>query len=178
MDACPPPGVGLEALDGLHDIETNEKLLLARTRPVNRALVIALLLIPPPAFLLVWGLTAYVQSRAGDPTGRRRRGALRTARACLTQARGRPARECAAGINAALATYLADRLDRPPASFTGAATLDQLSEHDVPADLIEHWKSVIQRCEEATFGGASEADVAALLVQARAGLKLMERRRL
>jgi hypothetical protein len=179
----------LEALDGLRDIETRESALLASTTGVTSGMVAGVMLAPPAVFLLTWAGVAYAQSRTADPVRRRRQAAPRAARRRLTQARtratgarsgsegpGSPA--CAAEIAATLAGYLADRFNEPPARFTGLAGVDFLRGRGVRDDLLTQWASLVQRCEEASFGGGTPADDAALIRQALHCLTAVERERL
>lgn len=179
----------LQALDGLHDIETSETALLATTSPVTPALIASVMFAPPALFLLSWAGLAVAQKRAGDPARIRRQAALRTAQQRIAQARsqalrariasnGSPTAELPREITAALAGYLADRLAEPPARFTGPAALDFLRAHHVPDTLLETWAGVVQRCDEAAFAGGTAADGEALATQALACLKAMERQKL
>ena len=168
----------LQALDGLRDIETSETLLLANSRPITLAAVSGLMFGPPAFFLLVWAGQLYVQRRTADPARRRRQTALRTARRRLAQTRTLPPREHAGEVAAALAAYLADRLNEPPARFTGAAAGDFLQGRGVPSGLIERWSTLVQRCEEASFAGGTPANAEELSKQALACLTALERQKL
>jgi len=171
-------GDALQPLDGLRDIETSEPQLLAAAHPVTAGLVTTVTLVPPAAFLLTWAVMGYVQRQRGDVGRQRRQGALRAARRRITHARARPAQEMAHEVAAALTGYLADRLDEPPARFTGRAALDFLQQHGVAPDVIERWADVIARCEEAAFAGGTQTDTDALARQALGCLAALERQKL
>jgi hypothetical protein len=147
-----PSATALQALDGLRDIETAERMLLADLRPITPRLVGSVALAPPAVFLLAWTGLTWVQRRTADPARRRRQTALRTARKRIARARGLPPRDTARELTAALTGYLADRLNEPPARFTGSAALDLMRAREVPDDLIEQWALLVQGCEEASWG--------------------------
>ncbi len=179
----------LEALDGLRDIETSESALLASSSSVTPRMVAGVMLTPPAVFLLTWAGVACAQSRTADPARRRRQAALRAARRRLTQARAHAIRTrsdsggpgppmLAAEIAATLAGYLADRFNEPPARFTGLAGVEFLRSRGVRDDLLSQWANLVQRCEEASFGGGTPADDAALTRQALNCLTAVERDRL
>ena len=185
----PQPGAStLQALDGLRDIETSETALLTRSTPVTPGLVAGVMFAPPAAFLLAWAGLAYVQSRTADPARRRRQAALRTARrriagvrASAVRARsasdGPSSRALATEVAATLAAYLADRFNEPPARFAGVAAVDFLRDRGVRDVLVSQWASLIQRCEEASFAGGTQADGEALARQALDCLAALERQK-
>jgi hypothetical protein len=84
----------------------------------------------------------------------------------------------ARAVAAALTGYLADRLDQPPARFTGRAALDFLQQHGVAPHVIERWTEVIARCEEAAFAGGTQTDTDALARQALDCLAALGREKL
>ena len=168
----------LETLDGLHDVETSEAALLARTGSLSPNLIAWVMTAPPAVFAVVWIGLAYAQRRGGDPSRRRRQSALRAARACIAQASGRAPRDLAGGIATALSGYVADRLDEPPARLVGSAALDALRQREVPQDLVEKWAAILKRCERASFAGGTEADGEALRGEALACLAALERHKL
>ena len=179
----------LQALDGLRDIETSETVLLASAAPVTPNLVTTVLLAPPALFLLACGGLAYAQRRTADPARRRRQLALCTARHRIAEARatalrtrsgsdGPDTRVLAGGVSAALASYLADRLNEPPGRCTGSTVIDFLRSRSIRPDLVDQWATVVRRCEEASFGGGTQADGAALCGQALDCLRALERQKL
>lgn len=179
----------LQALDGLHDIETSEAALLATNSPVTAGLIASIMFAPPALFLLTWAGLVIVQHRASDPARVRRQAALRTAQRRIAQARlqalrtpgasaGSPTAALAHEITAALTGYLADRLGEPPGRFTGPAALEFLRARHVPGTLLETWSGLVQRCDEAAFAGGTAADGEALVTQALACLKTLERQKL
>ena len=179
--STPQPGAGgttLQALDGLHDIETSEVALLATPPSIAPSLVTGVIVVPPLVFMLTWTGLTLVRNRAADPARRRRHAALRIARRRIAGARPRPPRELAVEIVAAMAGYLADRTDEPPARFTGDTALDFLREQAVRAEIVEQWAAVITGCEEASFAGGTQTDGDALCRQALACLTALEREKL
>lgn len=174
---APSPGA-LEALDGLHDIETSENALLARGSTVSSRMILAAAGGPGVLVLLVWGGRTAVARRSADPLRRRRQQAHRTARRRLAETRTAPPHELGSRIVAALTGYLADRLGEPPGRFTGPGALTDLRGRGVPERIVAQWAAVIQRCEEVSFGGATAADGDALRAAAAACVQALERRRL
>ncbi|MBU0637816.1 MAG: BatD family protein [Planctomycetes bacterium] len=170
-------GRDLRPLDGLRDNERSAAALLTRRHSVRSSQVVAVTLAPPAVFLMVWGGMAYVQSRSGDVGRRRRQGALFNARRRLAQTRHAPARARAREVEAALAGYLADRCNAPPARLTGRAAIDFLTERAVNPETRQRWADVLARCEQASFGGV-DADADAIADAARECLVRLERERL
>lgn len=165
----------LEALDGLHDIETSETVLLATTPRPSTRFVTLITFAPAAVFLLVWAATAFLQSRSADPARRRRSAALRHARQRIAKARHRPPQELAVEIVNTMAGYLADRSDKPPARFTGGSAAEFLRQRGVRDELVEQWTRVIERCEEASFAAGAQADGETLGKDALACLTRLER---
>jgi len=163
-------------LDGLRGNKTQETELLAVGAPVRLDRLALVLFVPPAVYGLLWGYGAYVQNCT--PAQRRRRSALRTARRRIDQARALPPRDCGAEIAAALNGYLADRLDEPAARFVGNAATAFLDDRRVPAPLCARWVRLLGRCEQASFGGMTDGDTAALADEARECLRALERERL
>ena len=81
-------------------------------------------------------------------------------------------------ITATLAGYLADRAGQPAARFTGAAAFEFLRGRDVPVEIVERWATLVRACDELAFAGGAHADRAALVDEAVACLKALERRKL
>jgi hypothetical protein len=176
--ARPASTAALTALDGLRDIETDERRLLATPTPLTSALVLATALGPPAAFAVVWALTALHQARAADPRQRRRRAALRTALGKVSGARSLSTAEGAGRLSAALREYLSDRTGEPAARFAGAGALEFLRQRGASPELIERARTLIQRCDELTYAGGAVGDVDGLCAEATACLKALERQRL
>jgi hypothetical protein len=175
-DASSGNGQALHALDGLRGNETSESRLLARTEPVSLKALAVATFAPPAAYLIAWACLAYAQ--AGGSVRQRRQRALRQARARLALAQKLPPREAAAEITAALAGYLADRLNEPPARFTGRAAAGFLAEHNASAAVREQWQNLSERCEQISFGGLAADTPASLADRADQCLHAMERERL
>jgi hypothetical protein len=172
------PTTGLEPLRGLRGNETSEQALLARVQPIGVAHILAAAGAPAAAFLAFWGCSAIVQARRRDPARRRRQAALRHARQRLNQARALPPRDLAREIEATLAAYLADRVNEPAARFIGQGALDFLQQRGAKPELRDRCSKVIERCELASYGGATESDAESIAEQARACLTLLEKERL
>jgi len=179
--AAQPPqaqGTTLEARDGLRGNKTREADLLAATPTITMTQVALTTVIPPVAFLCVLAISAL--SRSGrDIAARRRRGALRNAERRIHDAltnKLSPA-EFHQEIQAALAGYLADRLNQPPARFLGNAVVGFLQERGVSDELVQQWSEAAQRCEQAAYAGGGESD-ASLADAARQCLRRLERERL
>ena len=179
--AAQPPqaqGTTLEARDGLRGNQTREADLLATTPTITMTQVALTTVIPPVAFLCVLGIS--VLSRSGrDVVARRRRGALRNAERRIHEALANKLSpgELHREIQAALAGYLADRLDQPLARFLGAPAVSFLQERGVNDELVRQWSEVAQRCEQAAYAGDGESD-ASLADAARQCLRRLERERL
>ncbi len=169
---------GLTALDGLRDIETDQRRLLATTPPITPALVLATALGPPVAFVLIWALNTLHQARSADPRQRRRRAALRTALGKVGGARSVPAVEGAGRLGAALREYLSDRTGEPAARFAGDGALEFLRQYRAAPELIERTRTLMQHCDELTYAGAAAGDVDGLCGETTACLKALERQKL
>ena len=109
-----------------------------------------------------------------DPRLARARRALRTAVGRVRDAGKLPPREAAAGIAAALAGYIADRLDVPAATVSPATGEELLASRGAGSDgapLVE----LLRTCDSVRFSPATEADVAALADRALQLLRGLER---
>lgn len=173
-----PDATNLQALDGLRDVETSELALLSNPAIITPRAVAIAAFAPPAIAFAAWAGLVFVQCRSADPARLRRRAALRTARRRIDQARSYAGPALASEITAALAGYLADRFNEPPARFAGAAALEFLQGCGVRTQLLAQWSAVIQRCEEAAFAGAAPAAGDELCTQAVACLRALERERL
>ncbi|MEW6250468.1 MAG: BatD family protein [Planctomycetota bacterium] len=167
----------LEALDGLHDIETRPDVLLASRTPLSRGVILTALVVPPALFAGTWAATALRRSRTTDTARRRRQAALRTARRRLAAARRLSERDIGREVLAILAGYLADRADEPPGRFLGRGGVEYLRERGVPEPLLRRFDDVVAQCEAASFAGSAPADGAALCSAALASLTEVERRK-
>ncbi len=168
----------LQALDGLHDIETSEAALLANRDSVSQWAVTALMVVPPAVFGLSWAGIAYVRRRTADPARQRRQAALPAARRRITRARSLAPRDQAREVAAALVGYLADRLNEPPGRFTATESAIFLRQRSLPPRIVEQWAAVVDRCEQAAFAGSSLPDGDSLCSQALACLRALERHKL
>jgi len=178
LSAAKNLAAGLEPLRGLRGNETSQAALLAGVQPIGMAHVVVAAGAPAAVFFVFWGCGAIGQVRRRNPARRRRQAALRNARQRLNQARTLPPRELAREITAALTGYLGDRVNQPAARFTGRTAIDFLQMRGVKPDLRERWSKVIERCELASYGGATESDAESIAEQARTCLTLLEKERL
>lgn len=172
------PAAGLEPLRGLRGNETSQAALLAGVQPIGMTHVVVAAGAPAAAFFALWAGGALVQARRRNPVRRRRQAALRNARQRLSQTRTLPPRDLAREVTAALTGYLADRVNEPAARFAGRAAIEFLQMRGVKPDLRERWSKVIERCELASYGGATESDAESIAEQARTCLTLLEKERL
>jgi hypothetical protein len=180
VDAQPPQAqdTTLEARDGLRGNKTGELELLVATSPVTITQVLLGTLVPPAVFLGVLSVTALTRS-GRDTASRRRRGAVRTAERRVEDALASkltPA-EFHSEVQAALAGYLADRLNQPPARFLGTAGVVFLEQRGVSDELVRQWSDVVQRCEQIAYAGGGESD-SSLADAARDCIARLERERL
>ncbi len=191
-DAGGPPAE--PALDGLRGNETDDSKLLSRYPVLRPWHAVAAVLVPPAAYLLIWGPTCYRRSRQQDVAGRRRQAALPQAkRRIATAARDAspraapsagaaaaapevaPASAAASEIRAAMCGYLADRFHEPAARFDAGEAARRLDAAGVDPSLIREWRDVLETCEQASFGGLVNGDIATLADRARACLTRTDR---
>jgi len=168
----------VEARDGLRGNKTRESELLATVRPMSAVQVTLAAVIPPLAFICIWACAALTRSGRDHAVQRRRR-ALRNAeqRIQVAVARKLPPGEFHSEIEAALAAYLADRLNEPPARFLGRAAVAFLEERGVDQGLVRRCAELLERCEHAAYAGASNGDTS-LAELARQCARQLERERL
>jgi len=162
-----------QRVDGLRDIVTEESALLATIRPVT-ATQLALATAAPPAAFSAYALFGLVRTRKVRSAGQRRRRAAREARVRLAGAHGG---DVAGAIQAALTRFVADRLDQPPARFTGQEALELLRGRPVAAETLDRLARLFEQCEAAAYAGA-DRDSEALLAAARDCLERLEQERL
>lgn len=178
---APPPqptGTTLEARDGLRGNQTREADLLASAPSITMTRVVLATIIPPAAFVCVLGIATLTRSGRNVAT-RRRRSALRNAERRLHGTLANPLSpgEFHSEIQAALAGYLADRVNQPPARFLGPAAVEFLEQRAVDDELVRAWTQVQQRCEQATYAGNRDNDTS-LADAARECLRRLDRERL
>lgn len=164
--------------DGLRGYRTREGELLAVWRPVTLPAAALATLGPPAAFLAMWGFAALVRSRGGDAARARRQRALRGA---LERIGGAPAGDGAAvarAIQAAVAGYLADRLNEPAARLAGRAAVEALTQRGAAPALRNRLARLLEQCEAAGYGAMSAADAGELARSAEALLHELEGQRL
>ncbi len=171
-----PRSTAAEPLDGLRGIETDTGRLLARSPTIRRWHVGAVTATPAAVYALSWVYVGLVRLRGHDPARQRRRTAGTRARQRLRAAGGMPAAQRAREIEAAIAGYVADRFDQPPGSLTGRAAIELLAQRGAPAELAAQVRQIVERCEEAAYGGQTAADADELLAAAEAAIGRLERR--
>jgi hypothetical protein len=172
-------------LDGLRGNETDESRLLERYGVVRPWHAAAALLVPPAAYLLIWGPTCYRRARQRDVVGRRRQAALPQAKRRIAAAAAAPrdsgddsAIAAASEIRAAMCGYLADRFDEPAGRFDSDEAARRLQTAGADEALVREWRELLNACEQASFGMRINGDEAALAGRARDCLTRTERVRL
>lgn len=165
------------ALDGLRGNETRESVLLQRVAPPSVALIWLGALAPPGLFAAV-ALGRAAALRSGRDGARRRRSrALASAQERLTAAESLGPGQRTSAIESAVVAYLADRVNQPPARFTGRTVLDFLRERRIDEQMEQRLANLIARCEQAAYAGGADAD-ARITQEARECLRLLEQIRL
>ena len=174
-----PAGDDAEArpLDGLRGNKTSEVALLQRARPVTMTQLGLVTLAPAALFLIAWCGSLFAAGHNRESARRRAQTAARRAEKRIAAAGALSSGARTREIEAALAGYLADRLNQPPARFTGRAAIDFLQQQSIDADTLTTCSHLIQRCESSAYGGAADGDVA-LIDQARACITRLEREKL
>lgn len=110
-----------------------------------------------------------------DRAGRRRRGALTTARSRLRDAARAADPETGLALVArAITGYVADSLDLP-AGAAGAAEIAALGEARRCPDVARDLAELLERCDQARFGGQSGTGAASLADAALGGLERLDR---
>ncbi len=161
------PTASLRRRPGMREIRTDARLLLARTPEVTPAQVVASLVLPP-AGLGVLMLGVLLRRGHGRwPAVRRRVGAryVRTLERLATSRDGH-----AEQIHDALLGYLSERLGMPAGRRTAPDVLAALRDRGVADELLEQARTLLERCEQARYGG-----IAADGSLAGAARKLIER---
>jgi hypothetical protein len=172
------PSNAIETRDGLRGNRPHEGELLATVRPVTLTQTALTTLLPPVGFGFIWGLMRLNRARQ-DQRGRRRRSALRNAERRIHAAATRdlPPGEFHSAIQAALAGYLADRLNEPPGRFLGPAAVTYLEQRGINRELVARCAELLQRCEQAAYAGNADGDTS-LAALARQCVRQLERERL
>ena len=99
---------------------------------------------------------------AANPRLARLRGAAGRTVKQVRAAAGRPAREAAARIAAAIAGYVGDKLDVPPATVSSASIEELLRETGVSAETAASAAALLHECDAARFApAAADTPVAA-----------------
>jgi hypothetical protein len=164
--------------DGLRGYRTRENELLAVRRDVTMRVAVLATFAPPAAFAALWGFAALVRSRGGDVARARRQRALRSALARIRQAPAGDGAAVARAIQAAVAGYLADRLNEPAARLAGRAAVEALTQRSAAPALRNRLAQLLEQCEAASFGAMSAADAGELARSAEGLLHELEGQRL
>jgi hypothetical protein len=109
-----------------------------------------------------------------NPKLARARRAARRANDRVREARKLPPREAASGIAAAVAGYIADRLDVPAATVSPATVGELLASHGVDADGAP-LADLLSACDTVRFSPSAEADVRPVANQALQLIRTLER---
>lgn len=147
-------------LDGLQPNRTDEAELLTSSREIDLPQTLLVTLGPPLAFVGAIAARALRARRSGP--AERRRNALYAASERIRAANGRPPRELAAEIHAALGSFLADRLNEPVGRYVGRAGVELLSRRGHSPPLVKQWEQIVETAEAASFGGLGGADASRL----------------
>lgn len=160
VDKTAPPSEPSEPdreLDGLRGLVTDERRLLERVPEIRLSHVIVVTTTPAAVFAATSACLGLLARRGRDPARSRRARALRQARRRIELARRLPPADQARVVEAALAGYLADRLDQPPARFSGPTTLSLLEEKGGDSETLRRWRKLIERCESLAYAGGAAA---------------------
>lgn len=153
--AAPPTDhEGIREIDGLRGIRTRTDELLVRPWHIT-TLQIQLAALGPPLAAVTAATFILVSRRSRGAARRRREQAAKRARQRIVAAEALPPAAQARDIEAALVEYLADRLDLPPARFTGNSAVEFLRARDLDADLVNRWTTLIADCEQASYAGSA-----------------------
>jgi len=113
-------------------------------------------------------------ARLADPRLARAHGAARRASRAIDRAAARPPREAAAEIASALAGYVADRLDVPPATVSAATVAALLTDAGASTEAAAQLASLLHTCDALRFGPVGEAGSRQLAEQALASLRALK----
>jgi len=130
----------------------------------------------PAALLAAWRWwLGRLDAERRDPAGRRRRGALASARAVLKtiDARGND-HENLAAVARAVTAYVGDCLDRPAAAV-GSAEIAELAARRGHAELGVALSDLLDRCDQARFGGRTGTTATKLATEAVALLSGLDK---
>ncbi|MGQ9730418.1 MAG: BatD family protein [Candidatus Zipacnadales bacterium] len=129
---------------------------------------------------LVWlGATFAIHWRravlAANPSLARMATAAHHATARLKATRGAEPTEAAAHIVSALAGYISDKLNVPPATVSAGSVAGLLGRHGVAEALASEVATVLRECDGVRFGFAESVDVPALCQRALNLIRKLER---
>jgi hypothetical protein len=109
-----------------------------------------------------------------NPRLAKARRAARAAAERIREARRRSPREAAAGMAVALAGYVADKLDVPPATVSPASAPEMLASHGIGSHG-EELTQLLKACDSVRFSPQPEADVGAIADRALQLIRSLER---
>jgi hypothetical protein len=135
---------------------------------------LALLLLPPGAWLVLTGARWGAMRRRDEHQMRKRRAAKRAARRFAHVARMKPA-EQASAVSRALADYIADRCGLPDGALTPTEAVRHAADRSVAADTVASLASLFTECDHAQFAGSTNAESTSLADRARRAVRALER---
>lgn len=141
--------------DGLRGMITDERRLLERVPEVRLSHVMIVTATPAVVFVGTSACLGLLALRGRDPARTRRARAMSEARRRIERARHLPPAERARAVEAALAGYLADRLDQPVGRFSGRSALALLEEKGIQPEALRGWRELIEECESLAYGGGT-----------------------
>lgn len=140
--------------------------------------LLALALVAPPVAFFASFVARRRSERLRTDTGfARRRSARRTALHHLHEAAGKPVRESAALVAAAVSGYLADRCNLPSGGLTRAYVIEQLTARSVQSGTVSRVDGLLALCEGAHYGASAVTTSAEWVQEAKACIDLLERER-
>jgi hypothetical protein len=143
------------------------------------ALLLATLIAPPLAFLVIAATRTSARFRRRNAAAIRRRSAGKRAMARINDARTDGPRAQAQATLAAFGDYFADRLNLPSRAITSAQIANLLRERAAHASLVAETEALLDQCEQLVYSGAAvEAMHEDLVHRAATVVKQLERARL
>ncbi|MEW6355424.1 MAG: BatD family protein [Planctomycetota bacterium] len=137
---------------------------------------LAILGLPPLAYVVLLVTTTVARRRAADPGAVRARRAYRElAKALMEAQRGRREDSHAAALEA-MRQYLGCKLRLPPGALTFADAEAALASRHVDDETIQSMDKFFRECEAGRYGGMSAADPAAVIAHAMELGRKLERK--
>ncbi|MBI5864126.1 MAG: BatD family protein [Planctomycetes bacterium] len=152
-----------EVVDGLLGNRVESESLLRAVRPVRISDVALVMIMPPAAFIAACAWSTVSQRRTTGSRQRRRQEARAIALARIETAQVQPAAQQTSAIAAAVAGYLADRLDLPPGRCAGEDGVATLQQSGADEAAVGSLREFVARCDRAAYaGGDDDQDLADL----------------